>query len=160
MLPADAQAALMSGAVDAWSTWEPYTSQLEVVAGARQILNGDGLTPGQGFQIASVDAIATKRDQLADFITRITVARRWANAHVDRYAEVWAKLMGFPVEVPRHWFARTTESVALIDPASIRDEQTVIDLYAAAGLLRDKVEAAAAFDASFNQAIRRGQEQS
>ena len=25
MLPADAKAALLSGAVDAWSTWEPYT---------------------------------------------------------------------------------------------------------------------------------------
>jgi sulfonate transport system substrate-binding protein len=160
MLPADAQAALLSGAVDAWSTWEPYTSQLEVVSGARQILNGEGLTPGQGFQIASLDAIGSKRDALADFITRITVARRWANTHVDHYADVWAKLMGFPVEVPRHWFARTTESLALIDARSIQDEQSVIDLYASAGLLRDKVDAATAFDLSFNPAIRRGQEQS
>jgi sulfonate transport system substrate-binding protein len=160
MLPADAQAALVAGSVDAWSTWEPYTSLLEVVSGARQILNGEGLTPGQGFQIASVDAIATKRDQLADFLTRITIARRWANANVDRYAEVWAALMGFPIDVPRHWFARTSESIALIDQASIRDEQFVIDVYAEAGLLRNKMEAASAFDTSFNQAICRGQERS
>jgi sulfonate transport system substrate-binding protein len=159
MLPADAKAALIAGSVDAWSTWEPYTSQLEVIDGARQILNGEGLTPGQGFQIASFAAIAAKRDALADFITRITVARRWANGHVDAYAESWAKMMGFPVGVPRHWFARTREDVAVIDDRSIRDEQTVIDVYAAAGLLRTRVDARDAFDPSFNQAVIRGQSQ-
>jgi hypothetical protein len=65
--------------------------------------------------------------------------------------------MGFPVSVPRNWFARTKETVVPIDARAIHDEQTVIDLYAAAGLLRDRVEAAAAFDDSFNAAIRRGQ---
>ena len=160
MLPADAKAALLSGAVDAWSTWEPYTSQLEVIDGARQILNGEGLTPGQGFQIATETAIRTKRDQLADFVTRLTVARVWANAHRDQYAEIWATLMGFPVSVPRNWFARTKESVVPIDARAIQDEQRVIDLYAEAGMLRNRVEAASAFDDSFNEAIRRGQEAS
>jgi sulfonate transport system substrate-binding protein len=65
LLPADAQAALASGSVDAWSTWEPYTSQVEVLEGGRQIVNGVGIAPGQGFQIASLAAIASKRDQLA-----------------------------------------------------------------------------------------------
>jgi sulfonate transport system substrate-binding protein len=160
MLPADAKAALLSGSVDAWSTWEPYTSQLEVVDGARQILNGEGLTPGQGFQIATETAIKTKHDELADFITRLTAARVWANVHQDKYAEIWANLMGFPVSVPRHWFARTKEDVVVIDARAIKDEQSVIDVYADAGLLRNRVEAAAAFDDSFNGAIRRGQESS
>ena len=159
MLPADARTALIAGSVDAWSTWEPYTSQLEVVDGARQILNGEGLTPGQGFQIASQAAIAGKRDALGDFITRITVARRWANGHPDAYAESWAKLMGFPVGVPQHWFARTREDVAVIDDRSIRDEQAVIDIYAAAGLLRNRIEAKDAFDPSFNMAVERGRNQ-
>jgi sulfonate transport system substrate-binding protein len=158
VLPADAKAALLSGAVDAWSTWEPYTSQSEVIDGARQILNGEGLTPGQGFQIATETAIATKRAQLADFVARLTAARIWANQHPDQYAEIWAGLMGFPVSVPRNWFARTKENVVIIDAAAIADEQRVIDLYAEAGLLRNRVEAASAFDDSFNVAIRRGQE--
>jgi sulfonate transport system substrate-binding protein len=157
LLPADAKAALTSGAVDAWSTWEPYTSQVEVMEGGRQIINANGLVPGQGFQIASLAAIAAKRDQLADFLTRLTIARRWANAHVDQYSAIWAKLMSFPVSVPQHWFARTSEELALIDDRTIRDEQTVIDLYVAAGLLRNKSAAATAFDPSFNAAIRRGQ---
>ena len=84
----------------------------------------------------------------------------WANAHVDQYAEIWAKLMNFPVSVPRHWFARPSEELALINDRAIHDEQSVIDLYADAGLLRTKPTAASAFDASFNAAIRRGQTES
>jgi sulfonate transport system substrate-binding protein len=158
MLPADARSALLSGAIEAWSTWEPYTSQLEVIDGARQIVNGADLTPGQGFQIASETAIATLRDELSDFITRITAARLWANAHVGEYADIWAKLMGFPTSVPRNWFARTKESVVMIDDRAIADEQKVIDVYADAGLLRNKIDAHAAFDDRFNAAIRRGKE--
>ena len=153
LLPADAKAALVAGSVDAWSTWEPYTSQVEVVDGGRQIVNGVGIAPGQGFQIASLAAIAAKHDLLSDFLTRLTVARRWANVHVDRYAEIWAKLMNFPASVPQHWFARTSEEVVLIDERAIRDEQSVIDLYSDAGLLRTKFNAASAFDASFNAAM-------
>jgi hypothetical protein len=63
--------------------------------------------------------------------------------------------MGFPVDVPRNWFARTTEELVEIDARAIEDEQRVIDVYAEAGLLRNRIEAAAAF-ASFNAAIRRG----
>ena len=68
--------------------------------------------------------------------------------------------MNFPDSVPRHWFARTSEELALIDDRAIRDEQIVIDLYADAGLLRTKFAAASAFDDSFNAAIRRGQTES
>jgi sulfonate transport system substrate-binding protein len=157
LLPADAMAALKAGAVDAWSPWEPYTSQVEVLEGGRQIVNGVGIVPGQGFQIASLAAIAAKRDQLGDFLTRLTIARRWANGHVDQYAAIWAKLTGFPVSAPQHWFARSSEDVVLIDDRAIRDEQTVVDVYADAGLLRNKFTAAIAFDASFNAAIHRGQ---
>jgi sulfonate transport system substrate-binding protein len=95
---------------------------------------------------------------LSDFIARLAAGRVWANTHSDEYAEFWAKLMGFPVDVPRHWFARTREDLVPIDARAIRDEQAVIDVYADAGLLRNKIDAAAAFDDRFNYAIRRGQE--
>jgi hypothetical protein len=66
--------------------------------------------------------------------------------------------MAFPVDVPRHWFARTKEALVPIDARAIDDEQVVIDVYADAGLLRNKIDAAGAFDDRFNAAIRRGQE--
>jgi hypothetical protein len=62
--------------------------------------------------------------------------------------------------VPRNWFSRTKEQLVPIEANAIRDEQTVIDLYAEAGLLPARIEAASAFDDSFNAAIRRGKEPS
>jgi sulfonate transport system substrate-binding protein len=156
LLPADAKAALAAGSIDAWSTWEPYTSQIEMLEGGRQVLNGQGLTPGLGYQIASDQAIAGKRAALEDFVTRLTVARRWADANPDKYAEFWAKLMGFPVAVPKSWFNRTKVLIVPADAAVIQGEQQVIDIYADAGLLTKRFDAAAAIDASFNAAIQKG----
>ncbi len=81
--PADAQAALARGSVDAWATWEPYVAQEEVLSGDRRVATGEGLTPGLTFQLASDAAIAGKRALLQDFITRRTRARTWALTHVD-----------------------------------------------------------------------------
>ncbi len=65
LLPSDAKAALASGAVDAWSTWEPYTSQVEALEGGGRVTSGAGLAPGLSYQAATVAAIAAKRPPAA-----------------------------------------------------------------------------------------------
>ena len=70
-------------------------------------------------------------------------------AHIDEYAGIWAKLMGFPVGVPRNWFARTREDVVLTDTRAIADEQNVIDLYADTELILNQIDAQDAFDDRF-----------
>ena len=154
--PADAKAALLSGSVDAWSTWEPYTSQLELLNHGRQVVNGVGLTPGLGYQIATDAAIAEKRPMLEDFVARMTRARKWAATHPEEYAVFWAKLMNFPESIPRQWFGRTRVEIVPADEAVFRDEQGVIDVYAGAGMLARTFEARSAIDAGFNAAVARG----
>ncbi len=154
--PADAKAALLSGSIDAWSTWEPYTSQLELLNHGRQVANGVGLTPGLGYQIATDAAIAGKRPMLEDFVVRMTRARKWAATHPKEYAAFWARLMKFPEAVPQQWFGRTRIDIVPADDAVFRDEQGVIDVYAAAGMLARTFEAKTAIDAGFNAAVARG----
>ena len=79
-----------------------------------------------------------------------------ATANPDRYAEFWAKLMSFPVAVPKNWFHRTTITYAPADAAMFRDEQRVIDLYADSGMLAKRFDASLAFGTSFNAAIEKG----
>ena len=55
--PSDAKVAYTQGSVDAWSTWEPYVSQEEVLFKSRRIITGEGLTPGLSFQVATPAAI-------------------------------------------------------------------------------------------------------
>jgi sulfonate transport system substrate-binding protein len=158
LLPSDAQPALLSGAIDAWSTWEPYTSQLEVLGRARVVADGRGLTPGLSFQAARDDAIATKRPALEDFVRRLAQARVWGTTHADAFAKSWSKLMGMPEAVPLAWFTRADIRPVPIDATVIADEQKTADLYHRNGLIPKRIDAPAVFDASFNEAARVGAE--
>ncbi|MCJ2025549.1 ABC transporter substrate-binding protein [Methylobacterium sp. J-067] len=152
--PADAKLALTSGAVDAWATWEPYTSTAELAGLVRVVRDGNGITPGLTFAVASDSAIAKKRPLLADFAQRLTKARDWALKDPAPYAVVWSKLIGLPETVPLRWFGRAAYRAVPIDGTVIADEQRNIDLYVRAGLIPKSraPRAEAILDASFGQA--------
>ncbi len=154
--PADAQMALTSGAVEAWATWEPYTSQLESSGRARIVADGRELTPGLTFQVARDDAIAQKRAALEDFVRRLARARVWGTANPEAFAKRWSSLIGLPEAVPLAWFRRADIRPVPIDESVIADEQRVADLYHRAGLIPRPLAAPGVFDASFNAAIRAG----
>ncbi|MBP0443640.1 ABC transporter substrate-binding protein [Roseomonas sp. SSH11] len=156
LLPADAKAAWARGSVEAWSTWEPYVSQEEVLNGARRVAHGQGITPGLGFQAARNDAIAARREDLAEFVRRLAAARAWANANVEGYAKTWSELMNVPAPVAEHWFRRAATRVVPIDDSVATDEQKNIDLYARANLVRRRIDAKDLLDSSFNSAIQAG----
>jgi len=153
LLPAEAKAALSSGAIDGWSTWEPYTSQLELLEGARRVVNGNGITPGLSFFVARDDAIDGKREALQDFVGRLAKARNWGTSNYPAYAATWSKLVGLPENVALQYFARRDIHPAAIDDAVVSDEQRTIDLYLRAGLIQTKLDAGAILDRSFNDPV-------
>ena len=156
LAPSDAKVAYTQGSVDAWSTWEPYVSQEEVLFKARRILTGEGLTPGLSFQVATPAAIKEKREALADFVRRLTAARAWSQDHVEAYAEAWGKLMNIPPAVPLNWLTRARIRIAPIDDSVIADEQKTIDLYLRTGLIKQQLSASGVLDRCFADAIARG----
>lgn len=156
LLPADAKAAYSSGAVEAWSTWEPYVAQEEVLAGSRRVVDGNGITPGLSFQAARDDAIADRRPELEDFVRRLAAARRWANENIPGYARTWSALMNVPEPVATLWFQRARTRVVPIDDSVAADEQGNIDLYTRARLVRRRIEANDILDRSFAESIRAG----
>lgn len=149
--PSEAKLALASGSVDAWATWEPYTSTAELAGLARVLRDGNGITPGLSFAVASDAALKDKRALLADFARRLAKARDWALADPKPYAAVWSKLIGLPETVPLRWFGRAQYRTVAIDDAVIGDEQRTIDLYVRSGLIPKAraPKAAEIFDATF-----------
>ncbi len=55
--PVDAKVALLNGSVDAWATWEPYTTQLVKTAEGQILVSGKGLLPGNTFLAATDNAL-------------------------------------------------------------------------------------------------------
>jgi sulfonate transport system substrate-binding protein len=149
LAPSDAKIAYSQGSVDAWSTWEPYVSQEEVLFKSRPVLTSEGLTPGLSFTVATLDAIRDKHEVLADFVRRLTAARAWSQDHVESYAATWGKLMNIPNTVAENWLSRAKIQIAPIDDTVVAGEQTTIDLYFRSGLIKQKLDAAAIVDRSF-----------
>jgi sulfonate transport system substrate-binding protein len=156
LAPSDAKIAYTQGSVDAWSTWEPYVSQEEVLFQSRRVITAEGLTPGLGFQVATPNAIRDKRPELEDFLRRLSVARAWSLTNVNAYAETWGRLMSIPPAVPLNWLSRAKIHIVPIDDGVVADEQKTIDLYFRSGLIKQKLNAADIVDRSFSHAIGKG----
>jgi sulfonate transport system substrate-binding protein len=156
LAPSDAKIAYTQGSVDAWSTWEPYVSQEEVLFQSRRVITAEGLTPGIAFQVASPDAIRDKRPELEDFLRRLAAARTWSLTNVDGYAETWGRLMNIPPAVARNWLSRSKIRLAPVDDGVVADEQKTIDLYFRSGLIKKRLDAAEIVDRSFAGAIGKG----
>jgi sulfonate transport system substrate-binding protein len=156
LAPSDAKIAYSRGSVDAWSTWEPYVSQEEVLFKARRVISGEGLTPGLSFVVATPDAIRDKRAALEDFVRRLTAARAWSQDHVEGYAETWGRLMNIPSAVAVNWLQRARIRIVPIDDAVVTDEQKTIDLYFNSGLIKQKLDASGVVDRSFSDTIAKG----
>ncbi|CAX23342.1 MAG: ABC transporter substrate-binding protein [Methylorubrum extorquens] len=153
--PADAKLALTSGAVDAWSTWEPYTSAAELAGLVRVLRDGNGITPGLSYAVASDAALKSKRALLADYAARLARARARALTDPAPYAAAWSRLIGLPEAVPLRWFGRARYRTVPIDDAVIADEQRIIDLYVRAGLIpaARAPRAEAILDTGFSDAL-------
>ena len=156
LAPSDAKVAYTQGSVDAWSTWEPYVSQEEVLFKSRRVITGEGLTPGLGFQVATPTPSGTSVPSL-----RISCAVSRRRGHgppgtSNSYAETWGKLMNIPTSVPLNWLTRAKIRITPIDDAVVADEQTTIDLYFRSGLIKQNLNAADIVDRSFSEAIGKG----
>jgi sulfonate transport system substrate-binding protein len=148
--PADAKAAFVSGAIDAWSTWSQYVFLAVAQNKARILLDGRGLMSGLSYCIATERAIAEKRDLLQGFIRRLRAAQIWGLANVDAYAAAWANETGVPYDVSRETLNAQGFAPVRIDAQMIADQQHTVDLYAREGVLPGRYDASAGFDASFN----------
>ncbi len=95
--PADALAAFTNKHVDAWAIWDPYTSQAELEANARVLVDGGG--PRERDDVPGRQPRRPGREghharPCEDYLGRIAKAQVWSNTHRDEWAKVWAEETG------------------------------------------------------------------
>ncbi|MCE0763660.1 ABC transporter substrate-binding protein [Pseudonocardia kujensis] len=140
--PVDAAAAMSSGAIDAWATWDPYTAVAQQEQGARVLRGPDGLAPGLTFLDANTDALsdAGRKQAMQDFVSRYGRAVEWAAGHPAENAAIYTKLTQRPAAVADLMSHRANRSLVPLDQSLVGEIQTVADDYQAYGVLRKKVE--------------------
>lgn len=150
--PVDAKVALLSGSVDAWATWEPYTTQLVKTGQGHVLVSGTGLLPGNTF-LAATDATlsdSAKRQALQDYLNRLAKAERWAYANLDSYGKTLGQIIKFPPDIAREQFASRQLRWQRIDDQTVRQQQATADFYQANGLIRQPLDVTHTFDNGFS----------
>lgn len=147
---AEAKAALASGVVDAWSTWGAYTGYALLRDHERSLANAVGLPAQAGFFAANDKAIASKHEQIADFVQRLARARHWIAGHRDAYAAVLARETGLPVDVARFTVDDLVTDPVPVDDRLAVDELAILNRYKAAGIIDRVPDLTGAFDGSFS----------
>jgi sulfonate transport system substrate-binding protein len=153
--PADALAAFSAGHVDAWAIWDPYTSQAELTAGARILVDGSGLVNGMTFQAANPDSLDDKATAAAveDYLTRLAKAQVWSNTHRAQWAKVWSEETGLPLDVTRRAVERRVAKPVPISPEVVDSEQKMADTFVANTLLPAKFDVGDFFTDRFASSV-------
>ncbi|WP_218647331.1 ABC transporter substrate-binding protein [Sphingobium lactosutens] len=143
MLPNDAAAAFTAGRVDAWATFGTYQIAAES-RGARVLRDGQGINTGLTLIAASQAALNDpgKRRALRDVLARFRTASRWAQAHPDAYAGLFAKATGVDPKLAKLIVDRQNPLLVPPDGAIIKPLQRVVDRFHADGELPVHVDVA------------------
>ncbi len=150
LLPSESRLVLDNGTVDAWATWDPYTTVVTSQSQARVLISGNQLLSNHLYLAATSQAIAAKRPQLDDFVARLDRAYAWANVHPNEYAAAQAKITGLPLAVHVEVAKDTHLTPVAIDDSVISGLQTTADTYQQEGLLTKHIDVSQGFDKSFN----------
>ncbi|PYD78060.1 alkane sulfonate ABC transporter substrate-bindnig protein [Komagataeibacter sucrofermentans] len=144
--PAQAKAALDTGRVDAWSTWEPYIALETIGHKGHIVVDAAGLTPNNSFFVATTAALAQKRRLLATFYQRVALAYAWGQAHQAQYAHILAQQTGLPEDVAVSVARQLIASPVPISDAVEQAELITLDTYRNAGLIQPSAPLSEAFD--------------
>ncbi|MFT4247043.1 MAG: ABC transporter substrate-binding protein [Pseudomonas sp.] len=146
LAPGDAAAALASGTVDAWATWEPYVSIARTRHGDEVVVDGTGLSRGLGYQACSARALEARHALIADFVERTRRAQRWQHGHVEQTARIYAERTGVPLAVAQQVVRNQGLTPVTLDAALLAETQDTADTYRRLGILDKRVDVADAFD--------------
>jgi sulfonate transport system substrate-binding protein len=140
--PADAGAALQSGAVDAWSIWDPFFALGERYPGVKTLTTAEHIAPSNQFFLASRDYAAQYPATIAAVVDEAQRAWHWAESHQDELATVLSEASGVDVNVEKVVAARGNYQVSYITPDVIRQQQSIADTFAKLGLIPHAVPVA------------------
>ncbi|MFT4247047.1 MAG: ABC transporter substrate-binding protein [Pseudomonas sp.] len=150
-LPTDALSAFNAGRIDAWATFGIYQAFAEQ-AGARVLVDGEGISSGLGFVTASGATLADpgKRRAAGEVLARLARAYDWARAHPREYAQVIARANSVPLAVAQRLvdYGYASAPLTAVADTDLLALQQIADLFAERGLFPHRIDAFALADRS------------
>jgi sulfonate transport system substrate-binding protein len=142
LAPADATAAFLKGAVDAWSIWDPYLALAELKEHARVIAFDKDVHQSNAFYIAGSDFVEKYPSLVAKLNAVFASEGLWADTHHEEVSTAQAEATGVDIEAIRRFVNRSNYRVVPVDDEVIKTQQAVADRFARLGLIPKPVHVA------------------
>ncbi len=142
--PPDASAAFRTGAIDAWSIWDPFYAMAELDPGTRVLTTAEGLAPSNAFFVAGRGFVAREAATLRTMLRTINAVADWARDNPEQLAQTMAAVTGVPLPAQRLASARGLYAVRPMDAAITAQQQAIADSFATLHLIPARIDIGAA----------------
>lgn len=129
LAPSDARAAFQSGAVDAWSIWDPFYAAAEAAGPLRVLTDASGVVPNRSYYLSRRDFAASAGPALHEAIAQVAAIDSWIPANKAEVATEISPVVGLPAPVLLKSFDRATYGVGKVTPEILAAQQKVADTF-------------------------------
>lgn len=133
--PADAGAAFIRGAVDAWAIWDPYYALFETRPGVRVLAKWTDITEQNSFFMASRAYVEANTATTAKIVEELTRIAAWARAHRPELAALIAQETSLPLAAVQRAADRDPFIVLPMNDEVVRNQQIVANRFRSLGLI-------------------------
>jgi aliphatic sulfonates family ABC transporter substrate-binding protein len=129
LAPADASAAFSSGAIDAWSIWDPFFAIAEVSRNARPLPIDAKATQQNSYFLANRDFAAKHPEILSAIGEEVAAATKWADEHRDETARLYAEASGVDYAAQKRSVDRAQFTYSPLTDRVLTQQQGVADRF-------------------------------
>ncbi|WNQ09886.1 aliphatic sulfonate ABC transporter substrate-binding protein [Paenibacillus aurantius] len=154
--PDEARPALDTGAVDAWSIWDPYATTAVYQTGARILVSGEDLNiNAPGFLIARTKFTEDHPDLTLLFLKTYEEARRYYLSHLDEVTDDIVKSQKLDREIISTVLKNASPLLSPITPEFAKAHQEQADFLYSAGAINKKLDTSKVLESKFvEQALK------
>lgn len=129
LAPADGSAALLRGAVDAWTVWDPYFAIAEVGGQVRPLAQAREIGSTNNFFLANRSFTQTRPETVTAVIEVLGEVARWCESNRDSVAASLSKATGVPLAATQRTVGRIKYVIGPVTPAVIAEQQRIADRF-------------------------------
>ena len=129
LAPADGSAALLRGAVDAWTVWDPYFAIAEVGGQVRPLAQASEIGPTNNFFLANRGVAERQPATVAAVIDVLGEVARWCEGNRGSVAASLSKATGVPLAATERTVGRIKYVIGPMTPAIVAEQQRIADRF-------------------------------
>lgn len=142
LAPPDASAAFKTGAIDAWSIWDPYLAIAEADPDTRILATARGLLDSYSYFLGNADFTKDNEQVVVDVLGELAKVGTAAQANLDDTVAALSEITGVPANITRVALTRpdfNLGAVSTITDAAIAYQQGLADSFYDLGIVPKKL---------------------